>query len=150
MKLDATEKRKLAPVQAYCTYAWELTLRSITVTRWEQQKASTMVPDDEDPNPEDDDGEAADGSSNAIPLAFKLKIAKEVYSELPDDEKKAINLRREEEQRKLYLPVYRLADAEDRIEKLNTHKRYFFLLTHVLYLSNTPGCLGISRFFPRR
>ena len=122
MKLDVTDKRKLAPVQAYCTYAWESGLRTIIATRWEQQKASTMVPDDEDPGPEDDDG-----SPTAIPLAFKLKIAKEVYSQLSVDEKKAIDHRREEDQRRLYLPVYRLANAEDRIAKLKTHKRYLSL-----------------------
>ena len=127
MKLDVTGKRKLAPVQAYCTYAWESTLRAVIATRWEQQKASTMIPDEEDPNPEDDDGEDADGSPTAIPLAFKLKVAKEIYDQLSDDEKKAINLRREEDQRKLYLPVYGLANAEDRIAKLRTHKRYFSL-----------------------
>ena len=93
-----------------------------------------MIPDDEDPNSEDEDnggedgkGEDVDGSHNAIPLAFKLKIAREVYSQLSDEEKKAINVRREEDQKKLYLPVYRLANAEDRIAKLRTHKRYLSL-----------------------
>ena len=92
-----------------------------------------MIPDDEDPDPEDEDSdpgddesEDADRSTKAIPLAFKLKIAKEVYSQLSDEEKKAINVRREEDQKRQQLPVYKLADAEDRIAKLSTHKRFFF------------------------
>jgi hypothetical protein len=126
MKLDVAQKRKLAPVQAYCAYAWESTLRSIVVTRWGQQKASMMIPDDEDPNSEDED-EDTDTLSRAIPLAFKLEVAKEIYNQLSDDEKKAIDVRREEDRKRLYLPVYRLEDAEERIAKLRVHKKYFSL-----------------------
>lgn len=85
-----------------------------------------MVPDDEDPSPEDEGGDT-DGSSSAIPLAFKLEVVKEIYNLLPDEEKKAIDVRREEDQRRLCLPVYKLADSEDRITKLKAHKMYFSL-----------------------
>ena len=52
LKLDIGEKRKLAAVQAYCTYAWD-SLRPIVLTRWDQQKKSDTFDDDEDP-PEPD------------------------------------------------------------------------------------------------
>ena len=123
LKLDINEKRRLAPVQAYCAYAWESTLRNIVLARWEQQKSSATFDDDEDP-PEDADGPP--GASH-IPLPFKLKIAREMYDQLPADEKQAINARREEDRQKLYRTVPEIEEEKDRIAKLELHKKYYSL-----------------------
>ena len=123
LKLDINEKRRLAPVQAYCTYAWESTLRNIVLAHWEQQKSSATFDDDEDP-PEDANGPP--GASH-IPLPFKLKIAREMYDQLPADEKQAINARREEDRQKLYRMVPEIEEEKDRIAKLELHKKYYSL-----------------------
>ena len=115
MKLDIGEKRKLAAVQAYCTYAWD-SLRPIVLTRWDQQKKSDTFNDDEDP-PED-----ADTAEECIPLSFKLKIAKEVYESLPMDEKK-IDKQREQDREKMYRRVCDIDDDNNWISKLQIHKR---------------------------
>ena len=73
LKLDLNTRRKLAPTQAYCSYAWDSGLREIVLACWEQQKASATFDDNEDP-PEDADGLSTEA---CIPLAFKLKIVKE-------------------------------------------------------------------------
>ena len=118
LKLDIGEKRKLVPVQAYCSYAWDSSLRAIVLTRWEQQKKSATFHDDEDP-PED-----VDDAEEYIPLAFKLKIAKEVYDGLSSDEKKDIDRRHEEDRKKMYRRVFDIDDNEEQIDKLRTHQRY--------------------------
>ena len=123
LKLDANEKRRLAPVQAYCTYAWESTLRNIVLARWEQQKSSTVFDDDEDP-PEDSD-ETPGGSH--IPLDFKLKIAREMYDQLPTEEKAAIDRRREEDRKKMYRTIIQIGDKGEREAKLQVHQRCCFL-----------------------
>jgi len=116
LKLDLGEKRKLAAVQAYCTYAWD-TLRPIVLTRWDQQKKSDTFDDDEDP-PED-----ADTVEERIPLSFKLKIAKEVYESLPMNEKKKIDKQREQDRERMYCRVCNIDDDDYRIRKLEIHKR---------------------------
>lgn len=112
----------LAPVQAYCTYAWESTLRSIVLARWEQQKATTMINDDDDP-PEDRDS----SEESHIPLRFKLDVAKEMYNQLPAEEKKAIDVRREQDRRKLYRTIPEIGEEEERVAKLGIHHRYVSL-----------------------
>ena len=119
LKLDANEKRKLAPVQAYCTYAWDSVLRPIVLARWAQEKGSEMFDDDEDP-PE---GEDTSSAESCIPLAFKIKIARELYEGLTDGEKDEIDRRREEDRKKMYLKVTEL-EEEDRIARLRVHKKY--------------------------
>lgn len=120
LKLDLNSRRKLAPVQAYCSYAWDSGLRQIVLTRWEQQKA-TITFDDEDDPPED----AEDSSVEAcIPLSFKLKIAKELYDALPAEQKKDIDTRREDDRKKLYRNPPNIEDDKERIAKLQDHQRY--------------------------
>ena len=116
LKLDFNEKRKLAAVQAYCSYAWDAGLRDIVLTRWEQQKKSDTFDDEDDPSDE------AVGQEGAIPLSFKLKIAKEVYDGLPQQEKRQIDKRRENDRERMYFRVTQLPDDE-RIKKLQTHQR---------------------------
>ena len=132
LKLDVNEKRRLAPVQAYCAYAWESTLRNIVLARWEQQKSSAVFDDDEDPPEESDD---TSGGSH-IPLAFKLKIAREMYDQLPLEEKTAIDNRREEERNKLYRTVAQIGDEGEREAKLQVHLRCYFFDRRVTDLPN--------------
>ena len=120
LKLDLNTRRKLAPTQAYCSYAWDSGLREIVLARWEQQKASATFDDDEDP-PEDADGLSTEA---CIPLAFKLKIVKEVYEGLTADQKKAIDVRRDEDRKKLYRSPHEIEDNGERIAKLEAHQRY--------------------------
>ena len=119
LKLDVSEKRKLAPLQAYCSYAWG-TLQPIVLPRWQQQKASAIFDDDDDPS-EDADGTSAEA---CIPLSFKLKIAKEIFDELTAMQKAEIDAWWEEDWKKLYLSIPELIDEEDRTAKLQTHQRY--------------------------
>ena len=121
LKLDVNNKRKLAPVQAYCSYAWDTTLKKIVLERWEQEKASTSFDDEDDPLEDDHDAGSVEAS---IPLSFKLKIAKEVYQELSAGEKALINARREEDHKKLYRPPPQIENDGDRIAKLETHIRW--------------------------
>lgn len=118
LKLDVSEKRKLAPLQAYCSYAWD-TLRPIVLTRWEQQKKSITFNDDEDPSDNDD----VPPEEACIPLTFKLKIAKELYDQLTPDEKKDIDTRREEDKKKLHCRVAEIKNDRERHRKLRIHKR---------------------------
>ena len=131
LKLDVNEKRKLAPVQAFCTYAWNLTLRPIVLARWEQQKNSTTFADDEDP-PEGD----TPPEERCIPLAFKLKIAKELYEKLSKEQKHAIDIQREEERKKLYRRVTEIDDDNERHQKLLTHKKCATFPHSTITLSN--------------
>ena len=118
LKLDVNEKRKLAPLQAYCSYAWGA-LRPVVLTRWQQQKVSATFDDDDDPS-EDLDGTSAEA---CIPLSFKLKIAKEIFDELSPAQKAEIDARRDEDRKKLYLSIPELEDEEDRTAKLQIHQR---------------------------
>jgi hypothetical protein len=120
LKLDNNGRRKLAAVQAYCSYAWTSTLRPIVLSRWEQQKASTTFADDDDPVPEP----GASPDEAYIPLSFKLKIAKEMFDQLSQQQKKEIDDRREEDRDKLYRKIPDIPDEEERKEKLRTHLRY--------------------------
>ena len=130
LKLDINGKRKLAAVQAYCSYAWESTLRLMVLTRWESQKKSTTFEDDEDPP------ELGGGSpEGCIPLAFKLKVAREVYDGLPIEAKKEIDRRREEDREKLYRTIPNIEDDGERHAKLQIHKRcVVFLIAPRIYL----------------
>lgn len=137
LKLDTNEKRKLAPLQAYCSYAWT-TLQPIVLTRWQQSKASATFDDVEDPS-EDAEGTSAEA---CIPLSFKLKIAKEIFDELSAAEKAEIDTRREEDRKKLYLSIPELTDERDRTAKLEIHQRYCSLTDlRRIYLtfSDSPG-----------
>ena len=120
LKLDAGDKRKLAPVQAYCSYAWESTLRRVVLKRWNEQKATMVCSDDDDP-PEDAEGPPEEV---CIPLSFKLQIAKEYYEKLSDEEKKEIDRRREEDRGKLYRTISQIPEDSERIAKLAIHKGY--------------------------
>ena len=122
LKLDVNEKRKLAPLQAYCSYAWS-TLQPIVLTHWEQQKKSTTFDDNDDPDVD------VDGASTeaCIPLSFKLKIAKELFDGLTTEQKVEIDVRREEDRKKLYLGVPEIKDEGDRVAKLQIHQRYHSL-----------------------
>ena len=129
LKLDVGEKRKLAAVQAYCSYAWNVSLRNIVITRWQQDRGSRTFDDDEDPQ--------GDGNTmeECIPLAYKLEIAKEVYKGLSADEKKDIDRRREEDRKKMYRRISDIDDDAERLEKLQNHQKYFSL-SSVLNLSD--------------
>lgn len=120
LKLDVTERRKLAALQAYCSYAWESTLRQIVLLRWEQEKHTMIIDDDDDPV-EDPDGTPC--VEACIPLTFKLKIAKELYDNLTPEEKKEIDIRREEDRKKLYRKIPEIGDAGERAAKLQIHAR---------------------------
>lgn len=120
MKLDVNEKRKLAPLQAYCSYAWESTLRPLVTTRWEQQKKSTVPDDGDDPADDDDDSPG----EPTIPLSFKLKIAKELFDKLSLEEKGKIDDRREADKKKMYRRVTEIDDDEERHKKLRNHAKY--------------------------
>ena len=122
LKLDVNEKRKLAPVQAYCSYAWDSVLRPIVLTRWAQAKTSETFDDEEDP-PEDDDTSSIE---SCIPLSFKIKIVRELYEGLTDAEKDDIDRRREEDRKKMYLRVTEL-EEEDRVARLQINKKYYLL-----------------------
>jgi len=119
LKLDAGPKRKLAAVQAYCTYSWSI-LQPIVLTRWEGQKKSATFDDDDDPLPDEVESPSAGAQ---IPLSFKLKIAREVYEGLTAAEKTEIDRRRTEDHAKLYRPIPQIKDDQARIEKLRIHKR---------------------------
>ena len=127
LKLDVNGKRKLAPVQAYCSYAWESTLRPLVLSRWEAQKKSTATAsDDEDDEDEDDDDPPEDectSEESSIPLAFKLKVAKEQYQKLTKEQKDEVDRRREEDRNKMYRKVTDIADDEERYQKLRIHER---------------------------
>lgn len=118
LKLDAGEKRKLAPVQAYCSYAWETSLRDIVLKRWEKEKGVDTFPDDEDPP------EEADGTEACIPLAFKLKVARKEYEALSKEQKQEVDRRREEDKKKHGIKLSDITDKGERREKLLYHQRF--------------------------
>jgi hypothetical protein len=120
LKLDTNGRRKLAAVQAYCSYAWSSTLRPIVLSRWEQQKASATFADDDDPVPEP----GASPEEAYIPLAFKLKIAKEMLDQLGQQQRKEVDDRRAEDRDKLYRKIPDIPDDKEREEKLQSHLRY--------------------------
>lgn len=125
MKLDVNGKRKLAALQAYCSYAWS-TLRPIVLARWAAQKTSATFEDEDDPP------QAAEGSTDhpdgCIPLSFKLKVAKELYAQLPAEAKKEIDRRREEDRQKLYRRIIDIDDEGERNAKLQVHQKYVVFL----------------------
>ena len=120
LRLNQSEKRKLAPVQAYCAYAWDSGLRDIVIARWEEQKGSVMLADGDDPTA---DSIETPGSASHIPIDFKLKIAKKIYESLDPDEKKRIDDRREEDRQRMYRAIPKIENIEERNEKLLTHKQ---------------------------
>lgn len=113
----------------------------MVLVRWEQQKKSATFEDDEDPL-SDTDVSSVEG---CIPLAFKLKVAKELYDSLSAEEKKAINLRREEDRKKLYRTIPQITDPGERKAKLELHERYLNLRQYTISLSNLSGLSGTSR-----
>ena len=117
LKLDV-ERRKLAAVQAYCSYEWESSLRTLVLEEWDKRKSSQTFDDDEDP-PED-----AEGVEDRIPLPFKLKVVKEAYERLTAEQKKQIDRKREDDKRKMFCKIPDTQDNRERIEKLQTHQRY--------------------------
>lgn len=120
LRLNKGEKRKLGPAQAYCTYAWESSLKAIVIQRWEEQKQSRMVADEDDPSPE---SVSAPESASHIPIDFKLKIAKEVYDSLTPEKKKEVNDRRDEEWKQQYRSITQITDIEEKTEKLTMHQQ---------------------------
>ncbi|KAF9779415.1 hypothetical protein BJ322DRAFT_1113226 [Thelephora terrestris] len=143
LKLDVNEKRKLAPVQAYCSYAWKSTLEPIVLARWEREKTVVTFADDEDP-PSDAEGSSA---VDRIPLAFKLKIAKELFVDLSSTEKKAIDVRREEDRQKLYCKITEIPDDGERKAKLKIHEKNQPLVAKSLLrvltnLEDQTGCIA--------
>lgn len=57
-----------------------------------------------------------------IPIAFKLKIAKEEYDKLSDEARKLVDDRREEDASKLYKTIPEITDIGERSEKLTLHQ----------------------------
>ena len=131
LKLDVGEGRKLAPLQAYCSYYWS-TLRPIVLERWEAEKMTTTIDDDEDP-PETMSSPSPEAF---VPLAFKLKVAKEKYDELSDSQRDEINVRREADKHKIHRKVTEITDEQERIEKLQMHQRYDGVRRCIVSLSN--------------
>ena len=118
MKLDINEGRKLAALQAYCSYEWA-TLRPKVLARWEQQKKTTTFSDEDDP-PTDVDVSNTEG---CIPLAFKLSVVKSYFDKLGKEERREIDRRREEERNKLHRKLSEITNEGDRVEKLLVHER---------------------------
>ena len=58
-----------------------------------------------------------------IPLAFKLKVVKEEYEALTNEEKKEIDRRREADKKKRAVRIPKIDDDDGRIEKLLFHQR---------------------------
>ncbi|KAF9642316.1 hypothetical protein BDM02DRAFT_3193503 [Thelephora ganbajun] len=120
LRLNQNEKRKLAPVQAYCTYAWDKGLWDVVIARWEGQKQSYMSADEDDPTA---DSIETPGSSSHIPIDFKLKVAKDIYNSLSAEEKKLVDDRHEDERRKLYRSIPEITDIKERDRKLLMHQQ---------------------------
>ena len=120
LRLSQNEKRKLAPVQAYCAYAWDEGLRDTVITRWEEQKLIHVSADDDDPVA---DSIETPSSGSHIPIDFKLKVAREIYNSLSPEEKKRINDRREEDRKKMYRTISEITSVEERDKKLLEHKK---------------------------
>ena len=120
LKLTQNERRKLAPVQAYCAYAWDSGLRETVIAQWELEKQSYLCADEDDPTA---DSIETSSSESHIPIDFKLKVARLVYNELGSEEKKKVNDRREDERKKLYRLIPDIPDVEERSAKLRSHKQ---------------------------
>ena len=145
MKLNVNEKRKLAAVQAYCSYAWSSTLRPIVFTHWQQQKMSATFANNNDP-PEDTEGAPEEA---CIPLSFKLKIAKELYESLSSDEKQDIDHHQEDDRRKMYRRIPDISEADERHKRLQVHSRYLtFPVTLRIHLTYS-GCLETNHLSQR-
>ena len=108
LRLQKAEKRKLAPAQAYCTYAWDSGLKEIVTARWKQEKQPP-------PN-------AEASTSNSIPIDFKIKIAKEIYGALPADEKQKVLDRIEADHKKVHQPIRAISDITEKDKKLSAHE----------------------------
>ena len=72
--------------------------------------------DDEDPP-----SGGSDGTEGHIPLAFKLKVAREEYEKLSDEEKNEIDRRREDDKKKHGLKIPEIDNEDERIQKLRLH-----------------------------
>ena len=116
LRLSQNEKRKLAPAQAYCAYAWDNGLRDIVIARWDEQKHLHMCADEDDPP-----AALVRAPGSHIPIDFKLKIAREVYGTLSPEEKKRVDDRREEGRMKLYRTIPEIEDPIEREKKLELH-----------------------------
>ena len=128
MKLDYNRKRrKLAALQAYCSYAWKSTLCPIVLTRWEQERKSATFDDEDDP-PEDGDDSSEDAN---ISLSFKLRITKELYAQLSSGEKKEIDKWHEDDKNKMYRKITEIDDDNERHAKLRKHQKYVLSLRYI-------------------
>lgn len=65
---------------------------------------------------------AADLGSH-IPIAFKLKVAREEYDALSDEAKEQVDSRRERDQMRLYKTIPEITDVEERNDKLASHQQ---------------------------
>lgn len=110
LHLTKTEKRKLAPAQAYLSYFWDHGFKEVVQARWEEHKISNPTPDADDSS-----------EQSGVPIYFKLKVAKEAYDSLTPDEKKNVDDRREANRNKLYQSIQDIRDIEERDAKLTTH-----------------------------
>ena len=119
LRLQKVEKRKLAPAQAYCTYAWDSGLKEIVTACWKEERSPP--PDAEEDGLTTESAEAS--TSNSIPIDFKIKIAKEIYEALPADEKKKVLNRIEEDRKKMYQPVHAISDLAEKVKKLSVHEK---------------------------
>ena len=119
LRLHKAEKRKLAPAQAYCTYAWDSGLKEIVTTRWEQE--NQLPSDAEEGGLTTESAEAS--TSNTIPIDFKVKIAKEIYEALPPDKKRNVLNRIEDDHRKTYQPIRHISDPAEKDKKLSAHEK---------------------------
>jgi hypothetical protein len=61
---------------------------------------------------------------DCIPLAFKLKVAKEKYDALPQAEKQEVERRSIEDKQKLTRKIPFIKDERERLAKLRIHQRY--------------------------
>jgi len=132
LKLDLPEGRKLAPLQAYCSYEWDA-IQPEVIARWELQKKSATFDDEDDPP-------ATIGPTSPeafIPLSFKLKVVKEFFDKLTPEERKALDRRREEDRHKVHRKIPEITVEKERIEKLQAHARYRNVDQHSVDFANS-------------
>jgi hypothetical protein len=114
LKLNQTEKRKRAPIQAFCTYNWGSGLKETVSARWEEHRKALSTAEGA--------SSTAATSSSHVPIDFKIKVVTEVYNALPDDEKKKVDERRDEEWKRLYQPIRVIEHVGERDKKLASHE----------------------------
>lgn len=91
---------------------------------WEDQKHTYRFTDAEDPPARSVRLKASGAAAGShIPIDFKVKIAKEVFSTLSSKEKKAIEKRRDEQWKRLYSTIPEIENIKERDEKLDLHHK---------------------------